>query len=419
MYKISLIVSISNSEKKIMDFFNSFLNQTFDFNELEIIFVYNKNDSKICSILKSLVNWYPNVYECQIETDDKWDAYNVGLECSSAENIIFVCEENFCYDYTIKTLYGLLSEGDIVCGNYVLEKNNNLFSNELYDSFKNGYAKITNKYNMLDLLNPMFPVELILFKKKYLIENNIRFEHGGYPNLVFLMKVFSNINSFSLINKPLFKLNSKESKLDSIYNRKDFFNLITSYENVLNFLKNELNIEKVFSNQFSYIINQLIYSKLSKEDKLDLIFSLNKFFERFNISKINVIKSYEKLLFILIKEKKYLDALNIIDFLNSTEDYFLKRIKSKDILCLFYGFEYDIGGLAKAVFNRVNLLSEKGHNVILLNVDPFTDDFLGPHFVNISFIEEKFRNLNYINPNVKFYNALQYFHDMYSNDFIK
>lgn len=420
MYKISIIVSLLDSEKDIMDIVNSFLSQTFDFNELDIIFVYNNSDNFTGSIIKSLLKWYPNISEYKVTSNNKWDAYSVGLKNATADYVLLINENYNLFDYTFKSLFNLISNSYVAFGNYILEKNGDYYLNNFNVSFKNGYAKLNDKYQQLKLLDVNFPIELILFKKDFLRENWIELENNSFSNFVLLMKIFSNANSINLINKPLFKvLANKKYVSKNIYDKNIFLNLIDAYDFVLDDLKNKLVIKKAYSDKISYILNQLIFSKISNEDKLDLMYSLNRLFEKYGILTFYTKTRYEKLLFILIKEKKYLDALNIIDFLNSSEDYFLKRIKSKDILCLFYGFEYDIGGLAKAVFNRVNLLSEKGHNVILLNVDPFTDDFLGPHFVNISFIEENFRNLNYIHPSVKFYNALQYFHDRYSNDLIK
>ncbi len=413
MYKISLIIYLSDSENNIMDLFNSLLNQSMDFNELEVIFIYKNAEKKISAIVKPLLKWYNNVSEYTIDENNKWVAYNTGLKHATADYILFINQDTLSFDYTLKTLYELVSDNEIACGNYILEKDNDYISNDLNTSFDNGYAVLQENSEKLNLLDVNLPVEYILFKKDFLLEQGFIFEEDTYSNWIFLIKVFSEVNTINLINKPLFKLNFTDNYIiDYIQNKETFLELFTSFENILKEF-NDLDYTFV-SNHISYLINHLIYSKIPNEDKLDLMILLNNIFQKFNILNIDTILLKEKLLFELIKSKKYFEAINNINFLNQSNDYFIEKIKTKEIICLFFGFEYDIGGLAKAVFNRVNLLSKKGHKVSLINVDPYTENFLGPYFVNIKYIENNFRKLNYLDSEVKFYNVIDYFHDKYS-----
>ncbi|MEE1117284.1 glycosyltransferase, partial [Methanosphaera sp.] len=109
MYKISIIVSLLDSEKDIMDIVNSFLSQTFDFNELDIIFVYNNSDNFTGSIIKSLLKWYPNISEYKVTSNNKWDAYSVGLKNATADYVLFINENYNLFDYTFKSLFNLIS----------------------------------------------------------------------------------------------------------------------------------------------------------------------------------------------------------------------------------------------------------------------------------------------------------------------
>ena len=61
MYKISVIVPVFNVENKIMNAFNSILNQTIGFENLEVIFVDDNSTDDSKNIIKSLENKYDNV----------------------------------------------------------------------------------------------------------------------------------------------------------------------------------------------------------------------------------------------------------------------------------------------------------------------------------------------------------------------
>ena len=54
MYKISVIVPVFNVENKIMNAFNSILNQTIGFENLEVIFVDDNSTDDSKNIIKSL-----------------------------------------------------------------------------------------------------------------------------------------------------------------------------------------------------------------------------------------------------------------------------------------------------------------------------------------------------------------------------
>ena len=46
---------------------------------------------------------------------------------------------------------------------------------------------------------------------------------------------------------------------------------------------------------------------------------------------------------------------------------------------LFVGLDLSIGGLARAVFNRSNILVNNGYNITLLNIDTFKNDNIFEH----------------------------------------
>lgn len=67
---------------------------------------------------------------------------------------------------------------------------------------------------------------------------------------------------------------------------------------------------------------------------------------------------------------------------------------------MFFGFDVEIGGLAKATFNRANLLTEHGYDVTLLNIDKEK---------NCEYITQFFHDNNYLNDSVNLINIYDYY----------
>ena len=61
MYKISVIVPVFNVEDTLQNAFDSILNQSIGFENLEVIFVDDKSTDKSANIIKSYSKKYNNV----------------------------------------------------------------------------------------------------------------------------------------------------------------------------------------------------------------------------------------------------------------------------------------------------------------------------------------------------------------------
>ena len=92
MYKISVIVPVFNVENKIMNAFNSILNQTIGFENLEVIFVDDNSTDDSKNIIKSLENKYDNVKSIFLSKNSGYAGKprNIGIKNATANYLMFL-----------------------------------------------------------------------------------------------------------------------------------------------------------------------------------------------------------------------------------------------------------------------------------------------------------------------------------------
>ena len=123
MYKISVIIPVHNAENTLNRCFDSLLNQTFDFNELEIIFIDDASDDNSLNLIKSFSEEYSNVKYHAIETNSGFAGLprNIGIKNASAPYIMFLDSDDLYFEETCELLYNNITANnlDIVSGNYI------------------------------------------------------------------------------------------------------------------------------------------------------------------------------------------------------------------------------------------------------------------------------------------------------------
>lgn len=392
--------------------FDTFFNQTIGFNNLEIICINNCSRDNSRSVLENFVKKYDNVFihdtKKRISNNQ---LFNLGLNLSKSEYVLFFNEECSYLDYAFETLYEIISKNnvDMACGNKIFIENGVFYPIKLENlSFKNGFLEMKSVFEEPKIFKYFVNIETMIFNKDFLVNNSLNFEENINSNKIFVYKSFFKANGIILIKKPLVseKINNN---LDKNLNKNSFIKYIKSCENFIIFLKkNYPDYVFLSKDMIIYLLNQLNNKNFSDLDKYELLVLLNRMLQKIGDTELKLTKENQQI-YNLILNEKYVQLIKIINLKNSTDNISLNKIKSKNLLFLFHGFDYNVGGLAKAVFNRANLLAEKGFNVSLLNVDPFTFNFIGEKFKNINLIEQNFRNLNYISDKVNFINIFEYY----------
>lgn len=113
-YKVSAIVSF-NPIQQIEKTFESIKNQSFGFDDIELIFIANHSTAESIQVLTSLANEFENVefYELQGNQNTISNYYNKGIESASGEYLVFLDGgDTFDYEF-IEKVYDEISANNL------------------------------------------------------------------------------------------------------------------------------------------------------------------------------------------------------------------------------------------------------------------------------------------------------------------
>lgn len=127
-YGVSIIFS-SNPTQQIEKTFESIRNQSFGFEDIELIFVGKLNTNESIQVLTSLTNEFENVkfFELSDDQNNISNQNNLGIESASGEYIVSGVGDTFNHEF-IEKVYNEISANnlDVVKTSYyyVLMRNN-------------------------------------------------------------------------------------------------------------------------------------------------------------------------------------------------------------------------------------------------------------------------------------------------------
>ena len=431
MYKISIIIPIYNSKDAIHSCFKSLTTQTIGFENLEIIFVDDCSEDGTWEEILKLSSEYPNVFGYRTEQNSGFagEPRNIGLRNSTAPYIMFLDSDDLYLNDACETLYNIIVEKnvDIVSGNYIITNGEDCYPNEEWNAkwlnikWNNNLVEIKNINEEPDLLKLIPAVWSKIFKRNFLHEKKLFFEVGiPAQDLIFVTLALLESKGTIFIDKPVVNymhLINQSPSVTTTKNKKMLSKFLEAYTTFYNILdKKYPKYVNLALRHLDFWTRQLISGNYSPTDTWDLLNMSHFLITKFNHSPNNFTNKNYKMLYKLIEEKKYPKAMDLINLLKlqQNEELITTKIKSKKVLSLFFGFDYDVGGLAKAVFNRSKLMASKGHDVSLINIDSCIN--YGPNIVennykNLNNIEKHFRELGYLSDNIEFINIFEYYRE--------
>lgn len=430
MFKISIILPVFNVEKYVVRAFDSILNQTIGFENLEVIFVDDCSTDNSASIIQNFVNKYDNVKYFGLDKNSgaAGKPRNLGIEKANADYLMFLDPDDVYLDCACEQLYYEIihNDVDVVSGNFVKIIDDNPIENKWgILKFKDNKVIFNSIKDQPEIL--MYPASIWakIFKKSVILDNDIRFPVGvPGQDLYFLTHYFIKSNGILFFNKPVTKYMPRgdEESITSKRDKKTLSGFIYIYNAIrslwADFDKNLTWLAAINLNFWSKIF---VLSDLDIADKIDLLYYASPLYDEVKKSpKLTYKKGYESF-YEKVCEKDYYGAIGEADkiFLRDNEEL-INLIKSQNIFMIFIGCELEIGGLAKAVFNRSNLLSKNGYeNITLLNIDTFRNDDILETFRNFKYIESFYKKVGYLDNSINIINMFDYFSDKNTLNFNK
>lgn len=342
-YKISIIIPIHNIEKYLTHTLDSLLKQTIGSENLEVIMVNDCSTDDSGDIINKYENKYENFKAIHLQKNCglPGEPRNIGLEQASGEYIMFMDHDDFYSDDSCKVLYEKIygARADLLFSRYInvfddgkTKKSPSLFKHD-------EEIKVDNISEEIRLLAIEPSIWTKIFKRSFLIENNIRFPKGMLAeDLSFIVKSLLKakgvvyLNNFFSYNYRIRNSDYDKSTIH-IRNKKYLMAMINGYHDTYSILKSygsEKYFPIIFQSHLNYWTESLILSNTNSTEKIELIKEINFFYNKFekHENKLKLRDKYYPLINLILK-KEFNEAAALIEVMSNYEK---KEIKLKNNL---------------------------------------------------------------------------------------
>lgn len=341
--KVSIVIPVYNVENYIKKSLDSIINQTFNFNDIEVIMVDDCSTDNSGVIIDEYASKYENFRAIHLDENSgaAGKPRNVGLNIASSDFVMFLDSDDCFVENAIEILLNKIrqdDELDIVLGGYV-----NVYDKkqEIILPFKGNEDKyFVNTLNEFDLAKINPAISSKIFRKDFLIKNNIKFPEGiPGQDLVFFLNSFFNsskilsLNNF-IVYKRILRSKGSDKSISFNLNYNYIIGLIKAYTLTLNIFKENnvnMNLAKlILINHLRFLTNQLLKNQLTK-DELSRICNSEEFHNFINNNFFNVAVEFR-----LIFDNMKKDTFDNISLINYIEDNIEKEVHQYENIKLLY-----------------------------------------------------------------------------------
>ncbi len=343
-YKISVVVATYNSGNFLIRFLDSIISQSLGFSDIEVIFVDDAStDSYTLKLLNEFNEKYSNV--CVIFLDENsgfpGTQRNKGLDLASGEYIIFADHDDTYNKDAFEVMYNKINGNDMLISNF-----NQIFDNKtvkfksLYgDTSEISVKSINEDRNLLRIPAAIWTK---LFKKEFLISQNIRFLEGMLCEDVYVAILASlkangiiYLNDFYSYNYKIHDSKDNKSTIH-IRNRKYIDAMLNGYYEIAKMLKYENKTsygEEIFRQHLTSWLYTIVLSKLGSKDKKELFIRSHVIFKKYYSEDSYFKKRYNKLVSYILNndfDKAVIEANKLEKTQeNMNNRSFITRLKNK------------------------------------------------------------------------------------------
>lgn len=340
---VSIIVPVFNVEKHIRKSINSILNQTVYCEDIEVIMVDDCSTDNSGVIIDEYASKYENFKAIHLDENSgaAGKPRNVGLNIASSDFVMFLDSDDCFVENALEILLNKIrqdDELDIVLGGYV-----NVYDKkqEIILPFKGKEDKyFVNTLNEFDLAKINPAISSKIFRKDFLIKNNIKFPEGvPGQDLVFFLNSFFNsskilsLNDF-IVYKRILRSKGSDKSISFNLNYNYIIGLIKAYTLTLNIFNENnvnMNLAKLISiNHLRFLTNQLLKNQLTK-DELSRICNSEEFHNFINNDFFKVAAEFR-----LIFDNMKKDTFDNISLINYIEDNIEKEVHQYETIKLLY-----------------------------------------------------------------------------------
>lgn len=343
MFKVSVIIPVFNVEDYIGAAFESLLNQTIGFNNLEVIFVDDASTDNSSLIIDEYSNEYSNVLSIHLDKNSgaAGKPRNVGMTYATADYLMFLDPDDVYINNACEVLYDEITAEnlDVVSGIHTLNGGDLqpllwkhiLTDPYIEDRIRMQKARDTVKDSSFSLkftsiddcprIITNFGMWTKIYKKSFIEDNNIKFLEGiPAQDTVFLFNVLLKARGIKFINKVITDHLTRDSSISHEFTKNRVKERLDAYYEMfyISFMENKVDIFKyyILFNKLNYFLKQhLMVCNLSTNDIIDILEYATPLF-KLCMTNDNVNGPFEEL-FEYIANKDYENALRFVHGENS------------------------------------------------------------------------------------------------------
>ena len=334
-YKISIIIPVYNVEDYIRETLESIVRQTIGLDNLEVIMVNDCSNDRSGEIIDRYANKYANFIAIHLTENSGFvgTPRNIGMEKATSDYIMFLDGDDIYNENICQTLYKEITneDVDVVSGSYALLKTDGKITKICFDTkgFKNiDEVKVRDVEDNINLLRLPPMIWTKIFKRSFLVKNNIKFPEGIFAEDVsFVNHVFLKANGIIFINNyDSYYYRIIETSISFQFDKKHIMGFVKGYIHTLKIFQ-KYGKEKYFPitiiDHLGYLLEKILLSNLSNIEIKKILNKSEIIFEQFKNMNLVPSKKHTIPIFNHIVNKRYDEAISLIE----TQGHLMKNQK--------------------------------------------------------------------------------------------
>ena len=293
--KISVIVPTYNAESYLMNAVNSVINQSFGFENIELILIDDNSNDGIMDILNDLSRKYENIKTIFLEENSGSPSKprNIGIDNASCEYVMFLDNDDEYVEDFCKKMYDTIEnhQCDIVtCRNYDVVKGEYQKYHSVLDK-RPDFVKLNSIEEDPDLLSTTsMLIWNKIYKKSFLLEIGAKFPSGTlYEDVYFNLIAFMNASPIVYLNDYFgyiynIRVDGDDKSTSQDFKEENLIKFYNGLNNIYNLLESE---NKHYSNFESEMLvgftKWLVLTKSDDKLKLRFFKDFKKHYKRFSL----------------------------------------------------------------------------------------------------------------------------------------
>lgn len=188
MYKLSIIIPIFNAEKTLKKTINNIINQSFGFDNIELILIDDKSTDKTIDIMKNYSKKYNNIKTILLDKNTGGPSIprNKGIEKATADYLIFMDSDDEIFNDYCEVLYNKIinNNTDIVNCNDCRKLNKNYYISKSINTINTTEITVNNWDKLLFRHTAWGNI----YRKSLIKDNHIRFPNTLHEDGFFSLK---------------------------------------------------------------------------------------------------------------------------------------------------------------------------------------------------------------------------------------